>query len=160
LTEFLSGYAVRRFHRPEETPGDPVPRDVFHCTLQRPIVNIVYGDTRAGKSFFADRFLSKPATKRYSTDVIVSRIANARYHHTPLEKTIRELCTPNDVSRVHQGIDERNLTEDFAAVLADLVARDDELVVIEGYLSEPVRKALSRRLSKFAIVWHTTRYET
>lgn len=159
LTEFLSGYAVRRFHKPEETPGDPIPREVFHCTLQRPIVNIVYGDTRAGKSFLADRFLSKSATKRYSTDVIISRIANAHYHHTLLERTIRELCTPNNVFRVHEGIDERNLTEDFAAVLADLVARDDELVIFEGYLSEAVLKALSRRLSKFAVVWHTTRYE-
>lgn len=159
LTEFLTGYAVRRFHAAEVTPGDPVPREVFHCVLQKPIVNIVSGESGSGKSFFADRFLSKSATKRYSIDVLIARIAYSQFHHSLLEKAIHDLCEPKSLWSVHKGIDERNLTEDFASLLADLVALDDELVIFEGYMSERVREALSRKLSKFAVVWHTARYE-
>lgn len=157
LSEFLRGYAVRRFYRPEATPGDPVPREIFHCTLQQPIVNIVSGGSGLGKSFFAHR-LSESATKTYSTDVLITRIAKGQFHHSSLEKAIRDLWTPDNLFSVHKGIDDQNLTEDFANLLAEFVAPDDEVVIFEGFMSEPLRKALSRKLSSFAIVWHTVRY--
>lgn len=158
LEEFLRGYAVRRFYRPEVTPGDPVPREVFHCSPQRPIVNIVHGESRDGKSFFGSGFLAKAATKTYSIDIIIARIAKAQYHHTPLEKAIRDACDSESLLGIHVAIEEQNLSDEFANMLAELVSPSDEFVVFEGYLRPPVLTALSEKLGKFSVVWHTSKF--
>lgn len=158
LEEFLRGYAVRRFYRPEVTPGDPVPREVFHCSPQRPIVNIVHGESRDGKSFFGLGFLAKAATKTYSIDIIIARIAKAQYHHTPLEKAIRDACDSESLLGIHVAIEEQNLSDEFANMLAELVSPSDEFVVFEGYLRPPVLTALSEKLGKFSVVWHTSKF--
>jgi len=158
LGEFLRGFAVRRFYRPEVTPGDPVPREVFHCSLQRPIVNIVQGGSRDGKSFLASGFFAKAATKTYSIDIIIARIATAQYHHTPLEKAIRDAYDSKSLFSVHVAIEEQGLSNEFAIMLAELVSPSDEFVVFEGYLRPPVLAALSENLGKFSVVWHTSRF--
>src|SRR5688572_6213056 len=105
LNDFLRGFAVRRFHNAEITEGDPIPREVFHCTPLRPVVNIVKGGTKAGKSFLAQRYLSKTATKTYVMDVIVTNVARARYHHSPLEKLIQANYDPKNLLTIHNAID-------------------------------------------------------
>jgi SAM-dependent methyltransferase len=158
LEDFLPGYAVRRFYQPEITPGDPVPREVFHCSLQRPIVSIVHGDTKDGKSFLGSRFLAKAATKVYSIDVILARIMTAQHHHTALEKTIRDSYDSKGLLSIHVAIEQQNLSDEFAKLLTELVSPSDEFVVFEGYLRPAVLSALSEKLSKFAVVWHTSRF--
>lgn len=158
LEDLLQGYAVRRFHGPEVTPGDPVPREVFHCSPQRPVVNIVHGNSKDGKSFLGSRFLAKAATKTYSIDVILARIATAQHHHTALEKAIRDAYASNGLFGIHIAIEQQDLSHDLAKVLAELVSHNDELVVFEGYLRPGVLTSLSEELGKFAVVWHTSKF--
>jgi hypothetical protein len=159
MKELLRGYAVRRFYERVVLAGDPVPRDVFHCTPLLPIVNIVRGASGDGKTFFVQRHLSGLATKTYSVDSILTKVANSSYHHSAVEKAIKEHYNGRRLVSTHEALEKAGHTEALADLLADMVSRDDELVVFEGYMSDAVCDALSKRLNAFAVVWHTARYK-
>lgn len=156
LEVLLRDYSVRRVTYGHQTPGDPVPRSVFHCRRRLPTVFLVRGKPGDGKTHAAF-LLSREASKVISLDVLVSRIATAKIHHTPLQKFIRDAYDPKGLRRIYDGIDKEGFTAAYVSMLAETVTATDSLVVIEGVLSDAQVTALGKTLSGKAIVWEAGR---
>jgi SAM-dependent methyltransferase len=146
----------RKVSQAELTGTDPVPRVVYHCSRRLPTVMIVRGPTTTGKSNLAALML-ETSTKVIALDHFVSRIAWAPWQHTDLEKLIKHLLDTNDLGKVYAGIDEAGLTNAYATLIAKGVADSDNLVVIEGFLTDPQAAALAAALSARAVVWIASR---
>jgi hypothetical protein len=155
MQEILAPFVARCVSQPELTEGDLVPRAVYHCTKRRPSVMIVRGASRAGKSVLAMSLAD--ASKTLGLDDLVSRIGQSKFHHGALQKLIRELYDPADLGKIYRGIDERGLTADYAALVAEVVAPSDRLVVIEGFMTDRQFEALSGALQEKAVVWAVER---
>jgi len=147
-----AGFSYRMVSQAELVGTDPIPRVVFHCARRVPTVMVVAGTTGAGKSDLASQ-LYPSATKVISLDHFVARIWNAKWVHTPLEKFIKEKTDPNSLGGTYEGIDTNDLTEAYITLLCKGVAATDELVVIEGYMTDPQRELLVAKLGTRARVW-------
>lgn len=156
LEEMLTDFSVRRVAKAEPVEGDPVPRAVFHCTRRKTTVMLIRGEMGHGKTTLAAS-MAEAATKTVALDVVVSRIATGQFHHTALQKFIRDHYDPRDLSKIYRGIDDNYLTEDYAQMLAEGIARTDELVIVEGLVTELQVSALARRLGDKALLWDVQR---
>lgn len=152
------GFSIRVVSEPETVGTDPVPRAVFHCYRQLPVVLLVTGTTRAGKSTLAS-LVFQDATKVIALDHFVSRIYNAKWVHTDLEKHIKENLNPHSLGGVYESIDQVGLTQSYAKLLAKSVAASDKLVVIEGMLTQKQIRALTDELNGRAKIWIASRSE-
>ncbi|WP_171237097.1 bifunctional 2-polyprenyl-6-hydroxyphenol methylase/3-demethylubiquinol 3-O-methyltransferase UbiG [Ruegeria sp. HKCCA6837] len=147
-----AGFSYRMVSHAELVGTDPIPRVVFHCKRRIPSVIIVSGQTQVGKSDLAG--LLYPAAKKViSLDHFISRIAVSECVHTPLEKFIKESTDPNSLGPTYDGIDANGLTEAYISLLSKGVAESDDLVVIEGYMTEKQIQLLEAKLSNKAFVW-------
>jgi SAM-dependent methyltransferase len=156
LDSWLSDYSARRIGSPASIDGDPVPRAVFHCFHRRPTVVLIRGKSRRGKTGLAAS-IADSATKVVSLDAFVTRIAVSPYHHTALHELIRDRYDSKDLSKIYYAIDESDLSEEYARLVAESVAPSDRLVVIEGLLTDPQAEALQLCLSERALVWDVER---
>lgn len=157
--ELLKDFAVRIMAFGEVTPGDPVPRFVFHCRKKIPSVLIIRGQTHDGKTALADTLLPA-ATKVVKADYLITRLARGDFHHGNLQLALKEiypLSLTNGLQWLYDELDKRELSDEFAKVLAEAVAGSDNLVVIEGAISDKVCKSLSKRLGARARVWDATK---
>jgi SAM-dependent methyltransferase len=145
-------FSVRRVAPAEITPGDAVPRAVFHCAPRRPVVMLIVGDTRHGKSALANT-LSPSATKVVSCDGVLARIANGQHQRTAFEEFVRD----HHDGRIYRSIDEAGYTDEYVSLLAKMVVPSDALVVIEGYMTEAQAQGLAAKLKLIARVWSVER---
>lgn len=152
----LQPFAARRVAAPETTPGDPIPRSVFHCRRRQPMVLLLRGATHHGKSSLA-RQLTPAATKVIALDAFVYRIASAKFQHGALGSFIKANFKASDLTALYEGIDAAGLTKDYAATLANAVAGSDETVIIEGYMTDAQAAALTDTLIGRGVVWDATR---
>ena len=154
--ELLKPFGFRRVAWPETTPGDPIPRSVYHCTRRQPLVLLVRGATHHGKSSLA-RQLAPAATKVIGLDSFVYRIAHAGYQHGKLGPFLKANFNANDLTALYEGIDTAGLTQEYAALLAQCVAESDGTVVIEGFMTDRQAAAMSDAVRGRAVVWDATR---
>jgi SAM-dependent methyltransferase len=152
----LRDFSVRRVTHGDLTEGDPVPRSVFHCRRLMPTVLLVHGVPDAGKSWLAG-LMRESATKIVQLDYFVSRMARAEFHHTDLQRLVRDAYNAKALGSIYSAIDEKGLTDDFARTLAESVGTSDRFVVIEGHLSDRQTDALRRTLAGRAYVWQAER---
>lgn len=158
---FLTDILLERFSfRPvggaELTPGDPLPRSVFHCKNHLPTVILFRGTTRHGKSSIAQR-LAEVASKVISLDLLVHRIANSEFFHTEIQNFIRDVHDSTNLSTLYLGVDSRGLTQEYASLLAEAVAPSDQVVIIEGMMTDLQATALTNELKGKAVVWDSER---
>jgi SAM-dependent methyltransferase len=136
LTEvLLSEFSVRQVTEAEVTPGDPIPRAVFHCRPRLPTVLFVIGRTGAGKTGLVSAHLGRTADKVLRLDMLVSRVAQGQYVHGPLQEAIKANYNPDNLGPIYSAIQSEPLRDSFLNWLAQLCARSDGLVVIEGDLT-------------------------
>lgn len=154
LTE--AGFSFRIVSEPEITGSDPVPRAVFHAELRRPTVLIIYGDTKKGKTNAA-HLLRSSATKVVSLDHFVSRIANAKWSYSPLDRKIKEVFDPQNLGKLYRSIDDSNLTESYVSLLARAVASTDKVVIFDGFMTDRQVAGLESRLVQRCNVWRMQR---
>lgn len=147
-----AGLSYRLVSQAELVGTDPIPRVVFHCTPRQPTVMLLTGASGSGKSDLAAQLYSN-ATKVISLDHFIARIWKSKWAHTPLEKFITEATDPDSLGGTYDGIDAEGLTDAYVTLLAKGVAASDELVVIEGYMTDAQRAALLEKLSPRARVW-------
>lgn len=77
---WLAGYAVRLMSRSPAQAGDPVPRSVFHCHRNKPIVMLIQGGGGVGKSVLASKI---PSSVTISTDFLFSPARNSGRMYYP-----------------------------------------------------------------------------
>lgn len=147
-----AGLSYRMVSQAEVVGTDPIPRVVFHCTRKVPTVMVMAGTTRTGKTSLAS-LLFPVATKVISLDQFVARIWGSKWVHTPLEKFIQETTTAHNLGGTYDGIDTNELTDAYITLLCKGIAATDELVVLEGYMTDKQREALLLKLKNRARVW-------
>ncbi|MBW8778114.1 MAG: methyltransferase domain-containing protein [Burkholderiales bacterium] len=156
VDEILSRFSVRQVAQPEIAQGDFVPRSVFHCKKALPIVLLIRGQTGTGKSTVAER-LKNSATKSISLDVFVSRMGTNRHPHNDFEKFVIEHYDPANLSKIYSGIDSANYTKQYVELLAAGIAKTDEVVIFEGFMTDAQCTAVANTLNGKAIVWDMQR---
>lgn len=148
----LARFSARQVAEAEIAFGDYVPRVVIHCTKALPSVILVRGSTLDGKSTVAER-LRVAATKVVSLDSVVSRMGVNKHPHDELERFFVESYDPQDLGKLYMGIDAAKLTEQYVDFISKAVSRTDEVVIIEGYITDAQFKALTEKLRGSAVVW-------
>jgi SAM-dependent methyltransferase len=148
----LRDFAWREVAGAEMAGSDPVPRYVFHCSPKRPTVIVFRGRPGQGKSVAAWS-LHRSATKTILLDLFLHRVATAKYHHTRLEKFIKENNTGRNLGLLYEGIDTADLTSDYAQSLARTIAPSDEMVVIDGYMTDAQFTALQKACGGHVKLW-------
>ena len=156
FNNILAAFSVRQVAEPEIADGDFVPRAVFHCQKALPIVLLIRGHTGDGKTTLVER-LRASATKLIDLDVIVSRMGRNAYPHDPLEQFMVSNYDPTDLTRIYQGIDDNNFTRQYADWLTSAVAPTDEVVILEGYISDEQCAQIEQSLRNRAVVWDMRR---
>lgn len=151
-----AGFAFRMVSHAELVGTDPIPRVVFHCTRRMPTVLLLTGASKSGKSDLAGQ-LYPAATKVVSLDHFVSRIWKSKWVHSSVEKFIKENIDPNSLGGIYHGIDTEGLTEEYVDLLCKGVAATDELVVIEGYMTDLQAERLLSKLKTRARTWRVDR---
>jgi SAM-dependent methyltransferase len=159
VNEILVGFSVRQVAEPQITSGDVVPRAVFHCRKALPVVLLVRGASGAGKTTLAER-LRASATKLVNLDVLISQMGNNRHPHDPFEKFLVDNYDPANLGKIYDGIDQVNLSKQFADWLVRAVAGTDEVVILEGYLSDKQSSLIEQTLRGRAVVWDLRRVPT
>lgn len=153
---YLAGFAPRWRRSPLDS-GKKLRRYIFRCVLWRPIVMLVPGRSRSGKTTLVRQMLRSDATV-LSTDRLLRRMSRDRVTQSPLYDLIREHF---DVSRIDRLVDmliERGLAEALGREIIAAVSLEDRFVVIEGYALQPeVVDSMCRDLSERAIVWKAER---
>lgn len=156
LEEFLKDFSVRNVGVSKVTPGDPVPRSVFHCSKRRPSVYLITGPSKAGKTAMAKDILPV-ASKEVSLDRLVTRIGRAKMCHGEFQKCIQENYDPADLAKIYHNIDKHNFTDAYVQLIAQAVQPSDRIVIIEGYTTELQKTALVKALSAKCNVWDMQR---
>jgi SAM-dependent methyltransferase len=151
----LKDFAWREASPQEFIGSDPVPRYVFHCRRKTTMLIVFRGNTGDGKSYAAQT-LCASATKTVSLDLFVYRILCAKHHHTPFEKFIKANHTGADLTALYQRIDADGLTTDYAEALARTIAPSDDLVVIDGYMTDAQVSALELATRSKVKLWEAT----
>lgn len=152
----LADFSVRRVTEPELTPGDAIPRAVFHCRRRRPTVLFVVGKSGVGKTDLVAKHLGNAAEKVVSLDVILSRVAKGEFVHGALQELIKANYDPKNLGTIYDLVQEKPIVDSFLSWLAQLCAKSDELVVIEGDLL-PATVELFRQFNADRNVWMVTK---
>jgi SAM-dependent methyltransferase len=156
--EILDGFVVRQVAQPEIAFGDLVPRSVFHCSKRMPIVLLISGDSKDGKTTLATT-LSKSSSKQIILDMIVSRLALSKHPHNDLEKIFVDYYDPNNLGKIYLAIDEKNLTNEYAEFIAQGICSSDDFVTIEGFITNKQAEILQIKLASKAVVWNAQRFK-
>jgi SAM-dependent methyltransferase len=153
----LANFSSRGIGPPETTDGDPIPRSVYHCRKIKPTVVLINGSAGDGKTFLTDRYLSQVSTKHIHLDELITRIGRSEYQHREVQRLIRKLYDPADLSKAYRGLENQEMSREFAGMLADLVSASDRFVVIEGMIIPELRQSLLERMASDYFVWDMSR---
>lgn len=156
IYDLLSEFAVRQTASPELTPGDSVPRWVFRCEKRQPTVVLLRGSSTSGKSSLA-RKLAPVATKVLTLDGWLYLLSQDSEMVNPLLRYINANFHGDNLEPLYLGIDENGLTSDYVDLLAKGIVASDDLVVVDGYMTDAQTLALTERISRRCVVWEINR---
>jgi hypothetical protein len=131
----LEDFTYRRVAIPAAPAGDAIPRS-----------------SGSGKSSTAQTLIQS-ATQTISLDVWIYRMRTAQFHHTPLQRFVKDYDVSMGLAHLYEDIDLMGHTEEFAKLLSSGIGNTDTLVVIEGALSKHQVEAITRALDGRARVW-------
>jgi SAM-dependent methyltransferase len=151
-SELLDAYASRWLGPSVRQDGDPVPRQVFHCSLRLPSVILLAGPSGSGKTVLMRQLASK-SVQSFQIDWLLTRIiTEERYAWSPLYKALAKFRAPGGIrlDYVAKFIVDEQLTNDFIEVFLQEVPLESRLLLVEGeILSYPaVRTKLIDRFTK------------
>ena len=164
LEELLAGFSVRSVAEPACAQWDDVPRSVFHCRPGLPNVLLMRGTSGSGKSTLAAR-LSDSATKIISLDRFLERLLGEGsaadggpvLAYDQFRQAIGEQYRRTDLTHTYDAIDELGLTPIYIDLLTETISSRDQVIIIDGYLTDLQARMLTQKLSWRAIVWDVSR---
>jgi ubiquinone/menaquinone biosynthesis C-methylase UbiE len=159
IRRYLELFVVREMGPSVGQPGDKVRREVFHCTPRRPIVLLIGGPSRIGKTALA-RELSFSATMTLELDSTIYEMGRAaQQNDSPLLSVIMQASKAGcDIGQTVRALETAGKAADLAEMIDALIPVDERIVAVEGYaLTDEVTRLLVERLSERAMVWTVTR---
>lgn len=146
-------FDIERVARGEQIPGDPIPREVYHCRPRKPKV-LVLREGHAHETASVSSLLGHQATKTIAIAEFLQRLRTARFAHHPVVAHLKSLPAGAETPSMLASIDEAGLTEAFARQIGAGVAGSDALVVIDGPLTAPQMDALHQALEGRAYLYN------
>ncbi len=131
---------------------DPIPRFVLHCNKIITNILIIIGKPFDGKSFLSYQ-LSKSANKVISLDYFISDIFYSKYCHVEFEKLVKEKTNVNSLGSIYYAIDEFGFTKEYIEQIIKAIAKTDNLVIIEGFMTDKQINELQLLLKGKANTW-------
>jgi SAM-dependent methyltransferase len=149
--DILADFAVRRVGGSAAQKGDPIARQVFHCTPHAAIAMIIAARSRSGKTVFSFQ-LGTRDIPTYSTDLMFSRLFRREDQAwRPVAQKLRERFPPEgrrDLVQVALYVVENKLEDELCEIIADEAPAECSLFGIEGDVLRhaSVQEALKRKL--------------
>ena len=141
----LINFSVREVSPAETTPGDPVPRSVFHCRRRASTVIFVTGGMAAGKTDLVNRHLGATASKVIKIDEIIYRAATSKNIHTAMHQAIKDNYSPDNLGPTYDVLQRMPLLDNFIMWIGKMCVSSDDLVVIEGALQNTTIAAFAKK---------------
>jgi len=155
LSRARLSYSIASRH--ELTPGDDVPRWVYHCTRIKPTVLLLRGGSQSGKSTLANR-MKYVATKVIALDALVGILGTKGYAGDIFGKFLLEnFDNGNNLESLIDKIDEFGFTKDYVGLILAGIVASDELVVVEGYVTDSQANEMQRQIGGRAVIWDAAR---
>lgn len=161
LQRYLEPFVVREVGSSVSQRGDSVRREVFHCVRRRPIVLLIGGASRLGKTALA-RELSPSATMTIHVDSILFDMGHSTQQGSSplLDAVMQAFAAGCDIGQTVRALEDAGRAVDLAELIDSLVPKDERVVAVEGYaLTDAVTRLLVERLGRRAVVWTVTRAE-
>ncbi len=157
LAKMLAGWTMREVAPSETTPGDQVPRRVIHCRPSTTTVLMITGKSGFGKSTLTSK-IGRDATKIISLDRLVTAIAEGQVHVRPFEKFVKEKFEAWNLEPFYEAIDIDGYTDDYISLLMRLISPSDDLVIIEGYMTDQQKLLFKKRMGHVTRIWEASKY--
>ena len=156
LRDMLSGYSVRVTGRPEPPGSTMVEEWAFQCRPRKTTVMLIRSAGNSGKSSLASQ-LGPAATKVIALDRTVPEL---RFAHRPgdrLAEFVAAEAQTGNLMRFYQAIDKAGLTDVYIEAVLEQISPSDELVVVEGFMTDAQARRFSERLGGRAFIWDVHR---
>jgi SAM-dependent methyltransferase len=135
MDDLLEGYSVRTVGASVSQSGDPQPRQVLHCTHQKPTLFFVTGESFSGKTNFA-RLFAKQGVRTIHLDPMIGTLAGL----PPMGRSnfldyLKDAMTEvnSDIWQLTKKIAQDKKEKEMAQLILSLASKDDPITVIEGY---------------------------
>jgi len=162
IQSLLKNFAVRRMGKSVDQRGDPFKRYVFHCRRFKPIVLLVTGEYKTGKSILAAEF-QKHVIPTVRSDWFITIMARNEGHvSSDLYRFVQKTYQGSKINVLTQKLVKKGLHEAFVEELVRSLPSGERMIVLEGYsLGQPeIKAALIKVLVKKGfVVWNTERCE-
>ena len=150
-SDLLDAYAPRWVGPSVRQEGDPIPRQVFHCSLRLPNVILLAGPSGSGKTVLARQFADR-GVRTFQLDWLLNRvISEQRYAWSPLNKNLARFRAPGGIRLDHvaKAIVDDGLADAFVDLFLIEVPLESRLLLVEGeILSYPaIRTRLVAKLT-------------
>lgn len=143
--DFLSDFSVRLI---DQIGLPPLPEYILHCNRFQPIVILLGGKSRAGKTVLANE-VARGQVHKFETDHFLQLIASGEFPTAgPLCDLIKAEFSSATINKLTKRIVEQGLGDELAALLVKAIPRA-RVTVVEGYsvtppeISEPLVSRLS-----------------
>ena len=154
MRDLLAEYAVRPTGPSVDQAGDPVPRQVFHCTPHAPIAMLVAAPSLSGKTNLSFQ-LETRGVPTYSTDAMIKRLVRSEDQRwrSIAQKLIERFGTerPDNLSTMGTFIVENKLEDEMCEMIVDEAPAEASLFCIQGEalrhssIQEMLKKKLAAR---------------
>lgn len=137
LTETLLGkYAVRAMGPSVPQKGDPIPREVYHCSLRKPTVGVIRGAAKSGKSSLAGLLQGKNINVVKSDAFFSGYIKTGNFQEyapqTPLYEMLAAEINYLNMQKIPQRIKDLDAVDEFCNDFIATLPLDEPLVIVEG----------------------------
>ena len=154
----LAEFCFKFVSGPIHVDGDPVSRFVCHCRKRLQTVIFVKGSSGSGKSSLVQSVLTKGADKVIPLDRILFDLGRSQYQHSDLEMFVRENINTDALGPLYDAIDlNEQLRGSFAQWICRAISPSDKCVVIEGYIKDMTKAAISSVLGTDMRFWDLER---
>ncbi len=160
----LSDYAVKHVGKSVDQPGDPVPREAFHCRRKRSIYLLVSGEPGIGKTNVTSPMKRRGITV-YSTDTFFKEVTNLPEKEIRGDRVLEiikhEPKLELKIGEVAEKIIKQGLGKVLASHIFSRCPVEDDFVVIEGHaLGFPeIERYFVERLERLGFVWRLKRID-
>ena len=163
MDTLLENYAVRQMGGSVLQKGDPIPRHVFHCIRKKPIVGLIYGPSRTGKSTLLRALRKYGSIPTFSSDGFFYLYREGHRDMAPksrLYTMIAQELSDSTMNHAAKKIIALGIVQEFCRDFVQSLPLDEDLILVEGevFTNDVIRKACIDEMEKAgAVVWEMSK---
>jgi hypothetical protein len=145
-------FDVKEIGFPETPVGDPIPRHVSHC-VPRAVAIVVLDGTPSSRNWRLIQSFRHAGAKEISLPKFIWSIASAQYHHTRLQKAIRDEFQRREFNDLLTFLDNQNMLDELIDVFLKAINSNDSVVILETGAKVELATRIRARVGQQFVVW-------